>query len=135
MTPERHIEEAKPILIGVGMPAALHLDAFGQSIYDAFGEIPYLVGSAMHTKQWRDIDVRLMLPDDAFQAMFPDYTDYNQADPKWALLCAAISELGRVRTGLPIDFQIQPVSDANKRYPKPRNPLGLHYTRADADKN
>jgi hypothetical protein len=104
---------------GVGMPAMLHLDAFAREVEQAFGHLPYLVGSAARGKQWRDVDVRLMLPDDEFDALFPQFQKrpaLGRMDNRWALLCAAISELGRSRTGLPIDFQIQRTSDANELY-------------------
>lgn len=100
--------------IGVGMPAALHLDAFARDINEAFGWLPYLVGSAATGKTWRDVDVRLILPDEEFDQLFPDG---SQGNAMWALLCAALSELGKQRTGLPVDFQIQRRSNANDRYP------------------
>lgn len=112
-------------MVGVGMPAALHLEAFGREIDAAFGHLPYLVGTAAVGKTWRDVDVRLILPDDEFDALFPP-VEPDQADGRWGLLCAAISELARVRTGLPVDFQIQRMSVANDRYPGPRLALGLH---------
>lgn len=47
------------------MPAAMKLDLFGDQVFMAFGHIPYLVGSAATQKTgWRDVDVRLILPDD-----------------------------------------------------------------------
>lgn len=113
-------------IIGVGMPAALHLDAFAREINDAFGDVPYLVGSAAVGKQWRDVDVRLILPDEEFDALFPKPTEPGQPDGRWDLLCAALSELARQRTGLPVDFQIQRQSYANARFPGPRHALGLH---------
>lgn len=115
--------------IGVGMPAVLHLNAFGREIQEAFGEVPYLVGSAAVGKEWRDVDVRLILPDEEFDAMFPDHTKPSRCDGKWSLLCAAISELGRIRTGLPIDFQIQRTTDANDLYGGVRQALGIYPTR------
>ncbi|MFI2761363.1 hypothetical protein ACH5A3_21215 [Streptomyces echinatus] len=111
---------------GVGMPALLHLNAFGREIDQAFGHLPYLVGSAAVGKTWRDVDVRLMLPDQEFDALFPDHMKPSRCDGKWALICAAISELGRQRTGLPIDFQIQRTSDANEQYDGVRHALGLY---------
>ncbi|WP_329311674.1 hypothetical protein [Streptomyces sp. NBC_01262] len=111
---------------GVGMPATLHLHAFGREIADAFGgELPYLVGSATRGKTWRDVDVRLILPDDQYDALFPGHAKPDHANGRWALLCAAISELGKLRTGLPIDFQIQRMTDANALYSGARHALGL----------
>lgn len=112
-------------MVGVGMPAALHIDAFGREINDAFGHLPYLVGTAAMGKQWRDVDVRLILPDDEFDAFFPPVAR-DEPDGRWGLLCAAISELARQRTGLPVDFQIQRQSYANDRFPGVRHALGLH---------
>lgn len=110
---------------GVGMPAAIYLCQFGQWIHDAYGETAYHVGSSARGKVWRDVDVRMMLDDEVFDAMFPGYAAAHQNDPLWALTCAGISELGRKLTGLPIDFQIQRVSHANGRYSGVREPLFL----------
>ncbi|QJT04382.1 hypothetical protein G9272_32205 [Streptomyces asoensis] len=112
-------------MVGVGMPAALHLDAFGREIDAAFGHVPYLVGTAAIGKTWRDVDVRLILPDDEFDALFPQDRPAHE-DGRWGLICAAISELARFRTGLPVDFQIQRMSYANDRFPGVRHALGLH---------
>jgi hypothetical protein len=112
--------------IGVGMPAVLHLNAFGRDIDAAFGHLPYLVGTAASLKHWRDVDVRLILPDDEFDALFPGHTTPDYTDARWALMCAAFAELGKVRTRLPIDFQIQRQTEANARYGGcVRHPLGL----------
>jgi len=118
-------EPPAPIQVGVGMPAAILLDAFGEWLHQAFGATAYLVGSAFRGKSWRDVDVRLLMQDEAFHALFPGYRTANQGDSKWSLVCAAISVLAKQQTGLPIDFQIQSVTEANERYPGPRNPLRL----------
>jgi hypothetical protein len=114
--------------VGVGMPAMLRLEAFGFRVFDAFGDVPYLVGSAAVSKKWRDVDVRLILDDDVFAGMFPGYARLHQHDLKWSLLCDAISELAHTQTGLPVDFQIQAQTDANERYEGPRYPLGIRIT-------
>lgn len=120
---ERENKPRKPVDIGTGMPATSHLEAFGQCLRDAFGAMPYHVGSSIHGKTWRDVDVRIMLDDDRFDALFPGYAAYRQRDAWWSLVCSAISELGKQRTGLPIDFQVQRTSYANKKFPAARNPL------------
>lgn len=106
--------ERPPVKIGTGMPASILLQSFGVWLRDAFGHTAYQVGSSVHGKQWRDVDVRLILPDDEFYAMFPGYEFMHQIDAKWSLICAALSALGQQQTGLPLDVQLQPQSEANK---------------------
>ena len=112
-----------PVLkIGTGMPGTTKLEGFGQYIMDAFGHMAFQVGSSLLGKEWRDVDVRLILPDDEFAAMFPGYAQAKQLDAKWSLICEALSELGRIYTRLPVDFQIQSQRSADK-FNGPRNPL------------
>ena len=84
----------------------------------AFG-MPYLVGSAGigGRKDWHDVDVRLILSDEEFDALCPTAA-------RWELLSIAIGDYLRHRTRLPIDFQIQRQTEANAKHSKPRNPLG-----------
>jgi hypothetical protein len=116
---------------GPGVPGAMHLEAFGQSIADAFGHCPYHVGSSATSKDWRDVDVRLILPDADFDALFPGFKTANHVDAWWSLFCAAMSELGRARTGLPIDFQVQSMTEANEKHTGIRNPLMLIHAREE----
>jgi len=97
------------------MPAGIWLGKFGQVVADAFGEVPYHVGSSLHSKDWRDVDVRLILPDEEFARLFgiPQSAEVNT---KLAAFTLAFCALGAQMTGLPIDFQIQPQSHANGRY-------------------
>lgn len=108
----------------VGMPAALLLDEFGSQIYAAFGEWPYLVGSSMKSKQWRDVDVRLILPDEQYESLGLGDPRYSHHNAKWVSLTLAYAALGKAMTGLPIDFQIQQQSDANKQYGSKDHPRG-----------
>lgn len=87
----------------------------------AFGYGVFLVGSALRTKDYRDVDVRVMLPDEKFVALFPDYK-HNSLDPYWNFICTSISEWLQARTGLPVDFQIQKASLANHEFPSDENP-------------
>ena len=88
----------------------------------AFGEHPYLVGSASQRPDFRDVDVRLILPDEEFDAIFAERKGL------WALLSRLGSAHLRAKTGLPVDFQIQRRSEANEKFGDlavtPRNPLG-----------
>lgn len=125
MTPDPHDRPTltSDRLIGVGMPAWLYLNQFGQLVADAFGDYPFLVGSALHGKQWRDVDVRLILADDEFEAVCGPLTRPHEQNFRWAALCMAFSALGRQMTGLPIDFQIDQRTEANELYDGPRAAL------------
>jgi hypothetical protein len=103
--------------IGVGQPAYFKLNAFAEWVNLAFGDAfgVYLVGSAARSKQWRDVDVRLILPDEEYASLFGKPRVPVQAGPLYALLCAAISSLGKEMTGLPIDFQIDQQTEVNAR--------------------
>lgn len=112
--------------MSVGMPASLRLDQFGAQVWAAFGSPPYhLVGSALSEKVWRDVDVRLILDDEEWDAMRLGNPNCDHQNAKWNSLCLAYSALGRVMTGLPIDFQIQRQTEANKLFDGPRSALGL----------
>ncbi len=105
------------------MPAGIWLTKFGVIVRDYFGHVPYHVGSSLSSKQWRDVDVRLILPDDEFDALFGGPGRSAETDPKLGAITLAFAALGQQMTGLPIDFQIQPQSWANEKYPGPRSAL------------
>lgn len=89
-------------------------------ITEAFGDPPYLVGSVGERSDFRDVDVRTILPDDEFDALFAGRKFL------WSLLCLAVSEYLRSATGLPVDYQVQRMTEANEKCPGPRNALGVH---------
>ncbi len=112
---------------GVGMPAALFLDEFASQVWAAFGCPPYLVGSALKGKNHRDIDVRLILPDEEYEILLGPKADPRgeHRNGKWVSLCMAYAALGKQMTGLPIDFQIQQMTYANNHsIGEPRSMLG-----------
>ncbi len=100
-----------------------NLDAACNLIDAAFGP-PYLVGSMGigGVGTGRDVDVRLILDDEEFDAIF------GTNRKRWELLSVAIGDYLRQRTGLPVDFQIQRQTEANELHDKPRNPLGMERT-------
>lgn len=108
---------------GVGMPAASKLELFGDVCYEAFGSTAYLVGSALVTTNWRDVDVRVILTDEEFDRQIGKLTRPRALNKRWNALCLAFASLGREMTGLPIDFQIDQQTDANERYDGPRSAL------------
>ena len=81
----------------------------------------FLVGSCLERADYRDVDVRCMLRDEDFDRLFPDGPE---ADSFWSLLCESIASMLASASGLPIDFQIQRMTDANAEHPKTRNALG-----------
>ena len=92
----------------VGAPACFALEAACQDINRAFSGFGcYLVGSALERPDWRDIDVRFIMSDEAFRAEFPSAGPIEHArwefDPKWILLTVSISERLSKLTGLPVD--------------------------------
>jgi hypothetical protein len=112
--------------VGIGMPAALLLEQFGAMVSDAFdGEVPYRVGSSLTTTAWRDVDVRIMLDDDKYEAMGFGDPAHPHRNAKWVAYTLAFSALGKAMTGLPIDFQIQQTSEANDKHDGGRSALGI----------
>lgn len=111
--------------MSTGMPAGIWLTKFGEIVRDYFGHECYHVGSSLTTKDWRDVDVRLILPDDEFAARFGRDRS-AETNPKLGAITLAFAALAKQMTGLPVDFQIQPVSHANERYPGMRSALVEH---------
>lgn len=100
-------------------PPEMHrLDIACVPLKVAFGT-PYLVGSVNTRRDYRDVDVRLILDDD----------DPVLADgPRVRALNFALSEYLRAMTGLPVDFQFQSMTAANSgEHEGFRNPLGLRW--------
>ena len=101
-------------------------------VYRAFGKSPILVGSVLKTPHFRDVDVRLVLPDDEFCRFFkvPDciLAEQCRLNPLWVLMCSSISSLLSEMTGLKVDFQIHNESFAVDKFKGERRiPLGLYY--------
>lgn len=82
------------------------------------GEVSYHVGSSTERPDYRDVDVRMILHD-------KDYDRLAKRLQIWRL-SMTVSLWGQQVTGLPIDFQIQRMTEANEENPgKFRNPF-LH---------
>lgn len=89
-------------------------------IREAFGSAPYLVGSVTQRPDFRDVDVRVILTDEEFDALF------SRQERLWSLVCMTTGHHLRAVTGLPVDFQIQRMTEANEKFPRGgRNALGL----------
>lgn len=114
----------------VGAPAIFALESACQDLNRAFGGFGcYLVGSAIERADWRDVDVRFILKDEEFAALFPHAGPRGnwEHDPRWILLTVSISERLSKVTGLPIDFQFQPQTHANDCHPGQRHALGMYF--------
>jgi hypothetical protein len=93
------------------------LDAWGDELRAMFPWFsPMLTGSTLERQSWRDVDVRIMVPDDEFDALAA-LVDVGRLD-------LALSLWGQKATGLPIDCQVQRFTDANDEYgDRPRRPI------------
>lgn len=88
----------------------------------------------MYKADWRDVDLRYILVDEKFEALFPQAKEHWEFDARWLMLTTLISDWLSAQTGLPIDFQFQKASWANSRYPNDkgqhnRNAYGLRFKR------
>lgn len=83
----------------------------------------YLVGSAEQRADYRDVDVRMILPDEQFDRLF------GHSSLLWETFCYGWTGHLRAVTGLPIDFQVQRQTEANANHEGPRNPLGRAHRR------
>jgi hypothetical protein len=87
-----------------------------------FGTGPYLVGSVQERKAGpgSDVDVRLILADKQYDRLMK-----GTPEGFATLLDLALGAYLRELTGLPIDFQVQRMTEANERHAGlQRNPLG-----------
>lgn len=112
----------------VDAPRLFMLSQACSILTEAFGAVSYHVGSSLHRPDFRDVDVRMILTDDEYAAMFPgaERGIREMVNARWSVLCSSISlYLRQASGGLPIDYQFQQMTDANQRYPGPRHPLGI----------
>jgi hypothetical protein len=85
----------------------------------------FLVGSVLERPDFRDVDVRAIMADEVFDRLFPGGESGMDSDAFWSLLCESVGAYLAQATGLPIDFQIQRMTEANAMHPGPgrRNAL------------
>ena len=116
-------------------PHKFNLNMACRALAEAFGPHIFLVGSAHEKRDYRDVDVRVMLPDEDWERLFPGLDPGRaQLDPLWSIMCAAISLYLSQHSDLPVDFQIQQRTKANEEYPKEkRGPLGLFAARPEVN--
>lgn len=115
-----------------------NLDLACSALVEAFcqgGGGIYHVGSSLERRDFRDVDVRCILPDEEFDQLFPggELSDRSPfRDARIMAMNVAFSEWLKKMTGLPIDFQFQCQTQANDEYSSAqghqRSALGMHYT-------
>lgn len=96
------------------------LDLACKPIVEAYGRRVVLVGSAVHPTDSlpkRDIDVRLILPDDDYDQMVP-------TPEARTMLSMAFTAYLAAATDLPIDFGVQRQTEADAQHDGYRHPLG-----------
>lgn len=112
-----HLERPeKPRAIYLRVDQVRALDHWCWLLSMSFGRQPWLVGSVLEHRRWRDVDVRIELPDDVLNALPIARLDLNML----------LSEWGHRLTGLPIDCQVQGETEFAEHADRPRNPRGRH---------
>jgi hypothetical protein len=76
----------------------------------------YLVGTVLTEPNWRDVDIRMIMSDDEFDEVFSNSL-------LWEVFCLTTTAWLRSETNLPIDFQVQRMTEANEKHNKIRNHL------------
>jgi len=115
----------------LGAPAFFNLDQACRALVDAFGSNFYLVGSCLTTRDYRDVDVRCILPDEEYDALFGKEILNAAHNARLCMLNVAISTWLVEHSRLPVDFQFQRRTEANAEYPRTaghdRNALGIFF--------
>lgn len=88
-----------------------------------FGCCTYHVGSSLTKPDYHDVDVRCILDDAEYDKMFGN-VEGGQGQARLLFLNTTISEWIGGKTGLPIDFQFQKMTEANDKFKGTRNFVG-----------
>ncbi|QDQ93694.1 hypothetical protein FND50_25020 [Rhodococcus sp. WB9] len=104
------------------VPALTKPDLASVLVREVLDESPYLVGSCLERADYRDVDIRVLLDDERYDALFPR----PGSDPLRHLIEDRLTDHYVAMTGLRVDFQIQRQSNANEKYRGVRHPLALY---------
>lgn len=104
--------------IHVGQPGLGLLNIQCHLLAQAFGPC-FLVGECLDRRDYRHVDVRMILPNDQFAMLF------DGQELRLALVGAGLTRLLSDASGLPVDFQIQSQAWSDARFAdRPRVPIG-----------
>jgi len=122
----------------VGVPAIFELTLACHLLIRGFGVVTRFTtwAAPLSAPDWRDVDLVMIMPDEAFAVEFPNAPQHSAAwehDPKWLVLTCALSKWLSDKAGVPVDFKFQPRTFANERHKGPRNPIGLLLATPDSD--
>lgn len=92
--------------VRVGQPELNQLALACYQLRQAFGPC-YLVGECLDRRDYRHVDVRMILPNEQFHELFGGRWDGGVRTVRWHVMCVSITKMLRDATGLPVDFQIQ----------------------------
>ena len=117
----------------IGFPESSRLDHAMMIVCRALDEDAFMVGSSTKSTEYRDVDVRVIMEDEKFNALFGDW-NAQRLKPFWSLFCVAVSDYLAKQTGLPIDFQVQKRGDVSEAdWDEPRRAVGHFPTIMNAD--
>lgn len=107
-------------------PHYFNLNMACMPLVQAFGHCIYLVGSSLEKRDFRDVDIRAILDDAEFERLFPGAANSPAYNALWSVMSASISLMLSQQSGLPVDFQFQQQTAANKIEGRTkRHPIGL----------
>lgn len=110
----------------LGPPQCFLLDHACSFVARALGDTCYLVGSATRGREFRDVDVRMIMSVKKWEALFGRHSN-GEVKPFWSLLCTSISLYLSQQTGLKVDFQIQRRDTVSEKdWKMARIPLGIY---------
>lgn len=92
--------------VKVGQPGLMLLEPYCRLLTEAFGPC-YLVGACLDRRDYRHVDIRLIMDDDKFDSLFGGTWDTGNRSARWLVMCLGITKLLADTSGLPVDFQIQ----------------------------
>lgn len=85
-------------------------------VNQAFDDVCFLVGSVLDRPDYRDVDLRMILEDSGYDRLSA-LVDVER-------LGFVFSLWGQQTTGLPVDFQVQRMTDANAEFDGRRHAIG-----------